>query len=775
MVCELQHYTPTLRYTLCDTHNHAPTPSREIGDTQTHTFLKLRQITCGDGRHSHCTKIQKTTMTWKTRKAARKILKTTKARLNKNVKAYMLLGGIAISIAAVAIMTSDIRGQSRLNSALAEVQRGRRLDHNGAVVCSDVTKEGYITELFDCNAKKNGAVVLYILGVLYMFVGLSIVCDEFFVPALEGFVEAFSISDDVAGATFMAAGGSAPELFTSFMGVFVAKSSVGFGTIVGSAVFNVLFVIGMCAMFSKDILVLTWWPLFRDCTYYAFSLGILAYFFGGTQTERGPNHIEWWEALLLLVMYAGYVILMKYNENLHKVIDKWLAKGKTQPSDMEEKKVEIKDDHPFRRRTKDKRKSGVNVLARPTKFRAGILQHVFNNDSKSVVKRARSFVVQELIGDVHETFQQIDKNGDEKIDRGELTTLLKELTGSEPLKEDVDEALADMQLDDTGEVTKDEFIKWYNDSEISILKNVKDAYNNIDTDNDGRIDSNELGQVLSSISQNGDMSEDEVKEEVKRIMDRFGKKVEGDDAKTLPFEAFHDWYVNSDLYEAEVKAQEKRKAEPTESKSEEEDGEDSEPLDISFPKDLQGRIVYILCFPLMITLYFTVPDVRNEKWKNWYPFSFVASIVWIGLYSYFMVWWAEVIGVTFGIPDTVMGLTFLAAGTSIPDLLSSVIVARQGLGDMAVSSSVGSNIFDILMGLPIPWFFYSLTHNMEPMVVGADGLFISVLILLVMLIAVVATIAICKWQMTKTLGLIMFLLYVIFVAQDLMREFHVIG
>ena len=205
------------------------------------------------------------------------------------------------------------------------------------------------------------------------------------------------------------------------------------------------------------------------------------------------------------------------------------------------------------------------MLARPTKFRAGILQHIFNNDSKSVVRRARSFVVQELIGDVHETFAQIDKNGDEKIDRGELTILLKELTGSEPLKEDIDEALADMQLDDTGEVTKDEFIKWYNDSEISILKNVKDAYEKIDTDNDGRIDANELTQeVLSSISSNGDMSEADVNEEVKVIMDRFGKKVEGEDTKTLPFESFHDWYVNSDLYEAEVKA-EKRKAEPTES------------------------------------------------------------------------------------------------------------------------------------------------------------------------------------------------------------------
>lgn len=50
-------------------------------------------------------------------------------------------------------------------------------------------------------------------------------------------VERFEISPDVAGATFMAAGGSAPELFTSLIGTF-SGSDVGFGTIVGSAVFN---------------------------------------------------------------------------------------------------------------------------------------------------------------------------------------------------------------------------------------------------------------------------------------------------------------------------------------------------------------------------------------------------------------------------------------------------------------------------------------------------------------------------------------------------------
>lgn len=54
-----------------------------------------------------------------------------------------------------------------------------------------------------------------------------------------------------------------------------------------------------------------------------------------------------------------------------------------------------------------------------------------------------------------------------------------------------------------------------------------------------------------------------------------------------------------------------------------------------------------------------------------------------------------------------MGLTFLAAGTSIPDLITSVIVARKGFGDMAVSSSVGSNIFDVTVGQVVFLSFFA--------------------------------------------------------------------
>lgn len=51
-----------------------------------------------------------------------------------------------------------------------------------------------------------------------------------------------------------------------------------------------------------------------------------------------------------------------------------------------------------------------------------------------------------------------------------------------------------------------------------------------------------------------------------------------------------------------------------------------------------------------------------------------------------------------------MGLTFVAAGVSVPDALSSLAVIKEGLGDMAVSNAIGSNVFDILVCLGLPWF-----------------------------------------------------------------------
>merc|ERR1711971_1014588 len=112
-----------------------------------------------------------------------------------------------------------------------------------------------------------------------------------------------------------------------------------------------------------------------------------------------------------------------------------------------------------------------------------------------------------------------------------------------------------------------------------------------------------------------------------------------------------------------------------------------------------------------------------------------------------------------------MGLTLVSAGTSVPDMLSSVIVARRGCGDMAVSSSIGSNIFDILFGMPVPWFFYIVWPTKKNyFVIETDDIFILILILLSMVVFVIASVHCQGWKLTKILAVMMLMFYFGFLA-----------
>lgn len=61
-----------------------------------------------------------------------------------------------------------------------------------------------------------------------------------------------NMSEDVAGATFMAAVVSSPDLFINVVGTFITEGDIGVGTVVGSAVFNVLAVPACCGLFAKQ-------------------------------------------------------------------------------------------------------------------------------------------------------------------------------------------------------------------------------------------------------------------------------------------------------------------------------------------------------------------------------------------------------------------------------------------------------------------------------------------------------------------------------------------
>ena len=85
------------------------------------------------------------------------------------------------------------------------------------------------------------------------------------------------------------------------------------------------------------------------------------------------------------------------------------------------------------------------------------------------------------------------------------------------------------------------------------------------------------------------------------------------------------------------------------------------------------QVYWAAYLPVNLLLYFTVPKI-----KSLYPICFVMCMAWIGVYTYVVAWMITLIGYTFRIPDSVMGLTFLAIGTSVPEVFSRLIVSRQG-------------------------------------------------------------------------------------------------
>jgi len=630
--------------------------------------------------------------------------------------------------------------------------------------------------------------VLYILGILYMFLALAIVCDEFFVPALEELSgpHRLNLSMDVAGATLMAAGGSAPELATSLIGTF-KKSEIGFGTIVGSAVFNILFVIGMCSLLAKEVLTLTWWPLFRDTTYYTLGLVALAVFTGFVS----PNQIELWESCVLFAMYLGYILLMWQNQNLYqKITGKTLenpeeedgnhdtrtaSKGKAKDGDNNDDDENHKKPSSLRRKntglhkqsskssvqssTKSERSAASNISRLSGRngsdhlssaiphflwqgnFRAGILKLLKN--PSSWVDTAGTGMVAKIIGDADYVFEQVDKDGNGHIDGEELQHLFESLE-CHATSDELHDVFLELDTNGDGVISHKEFTAWYCRSEERIMSQVRHVFDQIDVDNSNTLDKDELKTLLATLDPH--VTDEDVQSSLVEMY-------KDGDPDEITFEEFSEWYKQSMIYERQKQMIK----------------EDVEGVweNVCPPMggSLRDWVWYIICLPLVLAMTVTIPDVQRPGNGKWCFISFCFSIAWIGGFSYFMVEWAQIVGLAFGIPDELMGLTLLAAGTSVPDLLSSVIVARRGQGDMAVSSSVGSNIFDILVGLPIPWLIYSASHKGEPISIGSTGLMRSVLILIGVLVLVVGSIHCQGWRLTKVLGGLMFTLYLAFLIQ----------
>ncbi|XP_020289799.1 probable sodium/potassium/calcium exchanger CG1090 [Pseudomyrmex gracilis] len=473
--------------------------------------------------------------------------------------------------------------------------------------CTAPAIEQFPRPLMGPEARKHGGLIIHIVVAFYTFLGLAIVCDDYFVSSLDRICEELRLSPDVAGATFMAAGSSAPELATVIIGVFFAKDDIGVSGVIGSAVFNIMFVISICGLCTSTATKLNWWPLCRDCFFYAVSILVML----GTIFN---DSISWLESLFMLVMYGVYCVALSFNAQL----ERW-AKSYNIP-------FLPKDDEP----------AEESALVSYRSLQEDRLSYTGPNSP------------------VNEQMKSQEGNGIQE------TTEQQQQQQQQPQQQ---------QQQQQSAPKRPEYYK------------AKEP------------DPNEVSPL---------------------VMPTDGNK----------------WTLFS----------------------------------------------WGLVYPIHYMCRATMPDCRQEKWRSWYPFTFCISMIWISFYSYIMVWMITIIGSTLGIPDTVMGLTFVAAGVSVPDALSSLAVIKEGLGDMAVSNAVGSNVFDILVCLGLPWFIQTaMIHPGSHVNVTSRGLTYSTVSLLSTVIFLVVATHLNGWKLDRQYGLILMVWYLIFIVFASLYELNIFG
>ncbi|WP_137701348.1 calcium/sodium antiporter [Marimonas lutisalis] len=113
-----------------------------------------------------------------------------------------------------------------------------------------------------------------------------------------------------------------------------------------------------------------------------------------------------------------------------------------------------------------------------------------------------------------------------------------------------------------------------------------------------------------------------------------------------------------------------------------------------------------------------------------------------------------------GVSETVIGLTIVAIGTSMPELVTSLIAVRKGQGDVAFGNIVGSNIFNILGILGI-------TALVQPLAVPPQVAAVDVWVMLAATLAM-TVFAVTGWRIDRREGLVLVTAYAVYIALTLL-------
>ncbi|XP_059179246.1 mitochondrial sodium/calcium exchanger protein-like [Physella acuta] len=186
-------------------------------------------------------------------------------------------------------------------------------------------------------------------------------------------------------------------------------------------------------------------------------------------------------------------------------------------------------------------------------------------------------------------------------------------------------------------------------------------------------------------------------------------------------------------------------------------------------------LVMIITSILAVIVFFTSDRDKRPIYHTGFAYlGFFVAVVWIYSIANEIVNILQALGVAIDLSDAILGLTLLAWGNSIGDFVADTTMARQGFPRMGISACFGGPLFNMLLGLGIPFSIacfknrgtFDLKVNLEQMTLAA-GLGFS-------LVSSFIIVPLFGFKMSRPYGIYLLVLYAAFLVIAILIEVNVI-
>lgn len=187
---------------------------------------------------------------------------------------------------------------------------------------------------------------------------------------------------------------------------------------------------------------------------------------------------------------------------------------------------------------------------------------------------------------------------------------------------------------------------------------------------------------------------------------------------------------------------------------------------------LEAAILFLLFVSYIVLLVVSALKNRQESPDDEKPMPFLKSLLFIilggagiVLGGTFTVDSAKFFAAELGMSEMLIGLTIVAVGTSLPELVTSIVAAKKGESEIALGNVVGSCIFNIM-------FILGMSGLVHPLNCTIEALIDSVILIVINIIMYIACITGNK--ASKPEGVACVLLYALYVAYTILRAFELL-